>query len=62
MTLPEGMSTQYVRENLLKGLDEINATDWNQTIQKKQEKVDQLQTRLAKFTQELSEGKIQVAG
>lgn len=32
----DNVSTQIVRGKLLEGLDQINATDWNQTIQKKQ--------------------------
>ncbi|MBI9068432.1 MAG: TolC family protein [Salinivirgaceae bacterium] len=34
--LPDAISTQIVRGKILEGLDEINATDWNHTIQKKQ--------------------------
>jgi len=34
--LPDDVSTAAVRQQFLDGLEEINASDWNQTIQKKQ--------------------------
>jgi outer membrane protein TolC len=34
--LPDNISTSLVRTDLLNGLDDINAADWNQIIQKKQ--------------------------
>ncbi len=34
--LPDDISTQVVRAQMLEGLDHINSTDWNQIIQKKQ--------------------------